>query len=271
MERANTPYTMLGAFASVSIAVLSLQGHARAADQPYERIEAGAPAPASGWTFTVSAYFWMSGIDGDVGQFGLPPVHVDMRFADIVETLDFGAMTVGEARYGRFGLFSDLIYVKTSDSSGTPRGVLANRVGVDQQSLVFTGAGEYRLIESPGGTLDAMAGFRVWSVDTDLAFTGGLLNGVRRSDGDTWVDPLVGVRGRVHLTDRVFLNGWAMVGGFGVASDVMWDVLAGVGYDFNDTVSAAIGYRAMGVDFQDGAFVYDIVQQGPVLGMIVRF
>ena len=60
-------------------------------------------------------------------------------------------------------------------------------------------AGEYRLLEAPAGSLDILAGARVWHVDTDLSFRGGLLDGIGDNDGDTWVDPLVGAKGRFNL------------------------------------------------------------------------
>ena len=38
-----------------------------------------------GWTFAVSPYFWAAGMSGDTGLFGLPTVHIDMDFGDILE------------------------------------------------------------------------------------------------------------------------------------------------------------------------------------------
>ena len=34
---------------------------------------------------------------------------------------------------------------------------------------------------------------------------------------------------------------------------------------------ASLGYRALGVDYENDGFVYDVVQHGPVLGMVFRF
>jgi hypothetical protein len=116
-----------------------------------------------------------------------------------------------------------------------------------------------------------MAGLRLWSVDTDLSFSGGVLDGVSRSDGDTWVDPLIGAKGRLDLTSRLYLTGWAMVGGFGVSSDLMWDALGGIGYQFSDTFSTVLGYRGAGVDYAKAGFEYDVIQHGPVLGAVIRF
>ena len=180
-------------------------------------------------------------------------------------------MMVTELRYGRWGIFSDLMYVKISGSAGTPRGILADSVSVDTQSLAITAAPEYRLVETPRGSLDVMAGARLWSVDTDISFSGGPLDGVSGSDGDTWVDPLVGVKGRFELTSGLYLSAWAMAGGFGVSSDFMWDAWGGVGYEFNDTVSAVLGYRGTGVDYENDGFVYDVIQHGPVVGAVIRF
>jgi hypothetical protein len=31
------------------------------------------------------------------------------------------------------------------------------------------------------------------------------------------------------------------------------------------------GYRALGVDYSHDGFVYDVVQKGPILGLMVQF
>jgi predicted S18 family serine protease len=47
--------------------------------------------------------------------------------------------------------------------------------------------------------------------------------------------------------------------------------MGGAGYQFNERVSAVVGYRAAGVDYKNDGFVYDVVQQGPILGVTFRF
>ena len=90
------------------------------------------------------------------------------------------------------------------------------------------------------------------------------------SQEETWADPVVGLKGRVSLTPQLYLTGWGMIGG-GASSDIVWDVLGGVGYQFNDTISAVAGYRAAGVDYENEGFVYDVIQHGPILGVVFRF
>ncbi len=85
----------------------------------------------------------------------------------------------------------------------------------------------------------------------------------------TWVDGLVGVRGRYDFNENWYLTGWGMVGAG--EADLDWDVAAGLGYRFNDTWSAVAGYRALGVDYSQDDFVFDVVQQGPILGVVINF
>ncbi|WP_223216447.1 hypothetical protein [Rhizobium mesosinicum] len=223
----------------------------------------------SGWTFTFAPYFWAAGLSGDVAQFGLPTVDVDMSFSDIFEHLDFGAMAIGEARYDRYSIFGDIIYTKISGSAGTPRGIVASEVEVSTETFAgLLGVG-YSIIDDNTSRLDVVGAARVWSVDTDISFSGGVLDGVTRSDGATWVDAMAGFRGNYSITPEIYLTGWGLIGAG--QADLDWDVAAAIGYRFNDTVSAVVGYRALGVDFSDDGFVFDVVQQGPILGLVMHF
>ena len=47
--------------------------------------------------------------------------------------------------------------------------------------------------------------------------------------------------------------------------------MGGAGYQFTDWFSAVAGYRAAGVDYENDGFVYDVVQQGPIIGLTFRF
>jgi hypothetical protein len=81
---------------------------------------------------------------------------------------------------------------------------------------------------------------------------------------------VAGPRGNYSITPQVYLTGWGLVG-TGEA-DIDWDVAGGIGYRFNNSISAVAGYRALGVDYSnDDGFVFDVVQHGPILGVVVRF
>lgn len=181
-------------------------GHAGAADL----ISASAPGEApveANWTFSVTPYFWAAGLSGETSQFGLPVVvDIDASFSDIFDNLDFAAMAIAEARNGPYSIFGDLIYTKLSARSDTPLGLFADSAEVEASTFAGLVAAGCSVLDGPSGRLD-IVGVRVWSVDTDISFSGAFLNGETRSDGATWVDGLVGLRGNFRLHAPVLRHG----------------------------------------------------------------
>jgi opacity protein-like surface antigen len=248
--------------------LMSLAGPAAAADlaPPEEPV-----APDGGWTFTFAPYLWAAGMQGDIAQFGLPEVDVDLSFSDIMQNFDIGVMGVGEARHDRFGILTDLMYVRLSAGNHVdPKGPIDADVDLTTETFTFLGAAEYRLIDNEAGTLDALAGARLWWVSTDIDFSGNEID-ASGNDSETWVDPMIGFRGRLNLSPDFFLTSWGMIGGFCVSSDFTWDVMGGLGYQVTDSISLVAGYRGLGVDYRNDGFVFDVTQDGPILGAVFRF
>ncbi|MBB4302062.1 opacity protein-like surface antigen [Rhodobium orientis] len=235
--------------------------------------EGAAPPPAEetlpGWQFTIAPYFWGAGVTGDIAQFGLPTTRIDQSFSEILDSLEFAGMIVGEARYGPYSVSTDLSYVQTSESERTPLGLLARRVRVTSKSLRWATLAGYTVYEDARIRLDAKAGVQLSQVETRIRVSGGLLGTRTRTDDATWVDGLAGLRARIALSERFYLTAWGYAGAGG--SDFAWDALAGAGYNFTPNTSAFLGYRGNGVDYRDGGFVYDVVQHGPVAGLVFRF
>ncbi|WP_443094415.1 hypothetical protein [Phyllobacterium sp. CCNWLW109] len=223
----------------------------------------------SGWTFAVSPYFWGAGMSGNVGQFNLPAVHLETDFEDILKDLDFAFMATGEARNQRVSIFGDIIYTKLSSGSGTPRGIVAGSVDLTSETFAGLFGLGYSVLQDERGNLDLVAGLRVWHASSEVSFTGGLLDGVSASDSATWVDGMAGIRSKYFVTENFYVSGWGLIGAG--QADLDWDVAATIGYQFNDRFSAVAGYRALGVDYNRDGFVFDVVQEGPILGMVMRF
>ena len=240
-----------------------------ASDAPLPPAPVPLEANDPGWTFAFSPYFWAAGLSGDISQFGLPAVHVSSDFSDILENLDFAAMAIGEARNGSYSFFGDIVYTKLSAGSATPRGILANTVDVTSETFAGLFGAGYSVLADERGYLDIVAAARVWNVSTDISFSGGILDGVDVSDSATWIDGLAGVRGRYALTDNFYLMGWGLVGAG--EDDIDWDVAGGIGYRFNDAISAIAGYRALGVNYEEDGFLSNAAPQGPVRGFVFRF
>lgn len=228
------------------------------------------PAPATGWQFELTPYLWLAGISGDVGVGGAPTVSIDASFSDIVKNLDFGAMLAFEARRGPWGLLLDGMYLKVSQGGDT-RGPVIDRVDVVGRTAIITPAVGYRVWEGSQAAMDAFAGTRIWVIDTDLKFTVGRLGGRRFEDTKAWADPIVGGRVRVGFGDQWSAVLLGDVGGFGAASDLTWQVFAGIGYQFTERWSLKVGYRALGVDYESGGFLFDVIQHGPLVGVGFRF
>ncbi len=236
-----------------------------------------APEPVNDWTFAASAYLWGAGIDGQSGVFGLPPQDVELSFGDILKDLDFAFMGLGEARNGPFMLGFDVTFSKVGSSVDNPRAevdkVLIEEIDVDTTSWMVTGYGGYSIFDTDDIRIDLIGGGRLWSVNTEFELGSDVdkIDGKTFDDGATWIDPLAGVKLRLELSDDIYVVSWGMVGGFGVGSDLMWDVMAGAGYAFTEHFDVFAGYRAVSVDYSDDGFVYDMVQQGPVMAGVFRF
>jgi hypothetical protein len=254
---------------------LTILGPAGAADiSPYETSPpitdpAGFEAR---WQVGGAAYLWAPSLKGTVGIGELPPVDVDASFLDLLENLDIAFMAVGEVRYDRFGIFTDIMYTKLTVDGTGPLGLLS--ASVTNQLIVGTLMAEYRVIEQGKSSVDLMAGARLWGVTGDFevnANVGAPPAGTTGSDEKFWVDPMIGVKSRLQGASPWYLTGWAMIGGFGVSSEIDWDLFGGVGYEVNDRFSVFAGYRGAGVDYEDGDFKFDIIQYGPVMGGVFRF
>ncbi|MEL4073409.1 hypothetical protein WKW50_25175 [Ochrobactrum sp. GPK 3] len=257
----------------MSLAALSgSQYKAVAADIPAAPVYSASSeqeTTANSWHFSASPYFWAAGISGTAGQFGLPPVKMKSDFGDLFKELDFSFMGAIEGHYDRYSLFSDIIYSKISTGGQTPYGVLSNSVEI--QSETFSGffGGGYSLLEEGRSRLDVVTGARVWYASTEISFDGGLLDGHSGHDSSAWVDAVAGIRGKYFLTNALYFSGWGVVGAGQAKID--WDIAGMLGYQFKDNLSAVAGYRTLGVDYSHNGFVYDVVQKGPILGLVVQF
>lgn len=220
-------------------------------------------------TISISPYLWIAGITGDTAVLGLPEVHSSQSFGDILKEVDFGFMGAGEARYGHFSVLTDISYARVTSDSATPRGIFADSVDLKQETFTAMLGVGYTILENRQGRLDVVGGAKLWWTETTISFSGGPLDGVSGRDEATWVDGLAGFRGVYSVTPEIYLTGWGLAGAGG--ADLDWDVMAGVGYKRKESVSAVVGYRALGVDYSKGSVTNDIVEHGPILGLVFHF
>lgn len=273
------------------VLALSLYGAqtAYAADDAAGRPEASA-AGSPEWAVQITPYLWAAGLKGDISPFKrAPTLGVEKSFSDVLSDLNLGGFAHIWGRRDRFVVSGDVMYVDTTDGHASgplpafqipglgvpiPPGATVD-AKVDTKQFIATLQGGYRVFTTPQFTLDALAGARVWRISNDVSVTAShpAIGTRSASHGEkfSWIDPVVGARGFLSLTDNLSLQAQADIGGFGAGADFTWSALATANYTFTDSLSASLGYKALDVDYDQGGHVYDTRLAGPVLGVTYRF
>jgi hypothetical protein len=288
-----------------AIAAMILLSAAAHADG-YQTKSTLAPGP-TGWQFQFTPYGWLPWVNGDAVINGRE-FAVSEDPVQVLESLDFAWMSYMQARRGAITLFSDVIYADVSNSGSFARsktfsphvsGTLGAALSADYRYWIVEAGGMYETNRwnfgnNYGGETDTwlemLAGGRYWhqELDVDVALAGtvnldGLVvSGTRataRSGVVEWIDPFLGLRMHYKptLSDEFTVRG--DIGGFGIGSQFTWHVLAtynsylgthaGIAYD------GYLGYKALSVDYDEGTgtgrYEFDVIQQGPVVGITGRF
>ena len=235
-----------------------------------------APAPAQEpWQFRLSPYAWLAGLKGNIGTIpGQPAVPVDVSASDALKDLEGGAMIMLDARKGRHGFLADFVYTNVeSDTALVPAPINLNLTSTSKTTIA-TLAYQYELFRQEDTVVDVLAGLRYWRIDSELRFGGGLgiLAGRGIRNKESWVDPGIGIKGRVPFgQSRFYFEGGAGVGGFGIGSDRFYEFNANVGYQWSKSIGTTLGYRMFDVDYENDGYVYDVRQQGWQLGLTWSF
>ena len=109
------------------------------------------------------------------------------------------------------------------------------------------------------------AGFRYTYMRTELE----VRRGPTVDSSESWVDPLIGSRISLELTDRWAIVGEGDFGGFGVGSDFTGTSrpFSAIGTTlFGRPTTFLFGYRALHQDYDHGDFAWDVTMHGPMLG-----
>src|SRR4029077_10252021 len=125
---------------------------------------AAAQSLSDEWRFRAFVYLWGSQINGQAKFPGGNTASCDMSFGTILDHLKMAGMGTLEAQKGRWGAFTDVIYMNVGGTStktrdGTidgvplPVGVTVN-TGMAVKSWVWTLAGSYRVQAGPDLEMD---------------------------------------------------------------------------------------------------------------------
>jgi opacity protein-like surface antigen len=238
------------------------------------------PSNADVWQFELTPYILGAGLNGTTGV-GSVTADVNKSFGDILKNLDAGFMAMFQASKGLWMFGVDGVYFRIKNQAADSwQGPLGNtstgslEATVTEQLYQLTAG--YRVLDEPT-KVDVLGAARYTQLDTDLnlaATTGSPLlpDGSRSISGTkNWWDPVIGARVLVPLADAWALVGYADIGGFGAGSDLTYQLLAGVNWQFSKSVAAKAGYRYLYQDYKDGSFIWDMKASGFYLGAGFKF
>jgi hypothetical protein len=227
------------------------------------------------WQHLVQPYLMFPVMDGTVGLGQLPDADIHANASDIFSNLKFGAMLYFEAYNDHWAITSDIIYMNLSeDIQGGKRGIVRGEAGAKQ--FVWELAGLRRI--KPW--LDVGIGLRVINLKSSLDMTvdSTVVTGARQRSSsitETWVDPIIIGRVKFPAGKNWLFQLRADIGGFGIGSDFAWQAQADVGYRLSKLFQLGLGYRYIGIDYENGSgndrFLYNVDTYGPAIKLGFNF
>ena len=256
------------------------------------------PRAEPGWQFSVTPYAWVPSIDGTLryqlpGQPGPDSADVSKDGASILEALNFAAMIAAEARYQRYSVLTDFIYLDLGATGSKLRsvnfggggggtGVGASLDRGTESSLsgsLWTLMGGYTVTQGDWGHADIVGGFRLFALnsETNIRLAGdvtapvgsaSLDRNARLSESATLFDGIIGMRGRFVIGNG-FYAPYAFDIGTG-SSTLTWQASAALGYQFS-WGGVALGYRYLSYEQGSSKLVQDLSFGGPFLALNFTF
>ncbi len=244
---------------------------------------------AEKWQFAVTVYGWLPTINGKVNfpdDRGSTSIHASM--SDVLSYLKMTFQGSLDAHNGLWGIYSDLVYVDLAGAKSETRDFSIGAIGIpasatadlslDIKALIWTAAGEYRVMSDPAWTVDLLGGARMLRIKPTLGYsiTGELgsnvipgRDGSKQVDASVW-DGLIGVKGRYTFREdpRWYAPFYLDVGTG--QSQMTWQIAGGIGHSHNWGSVFAM-WRCLDYNFQSGKRLDNINMNGPMVGVAFRW
>lgn len=259
-------------------------------DAPETPVPAPAAKPQDPWSFAVTPFLWLAGVEVSTGSSGRKEV-ADSDAGHLLFELKGALLLHAETRHGRFFAFGEVVWFDLAADVSEVRPAMAGQVGVDgevtvEQTLAML-AGGWRLVEAPLDCddpsklfiLEPFVGARYTTgrigVDVDVQGPGGTTRTIDNDVTPGWWDPVIGFRASAAVMNGVTLTGRLDLGGFGVGAEQA--VLAKLGADcrLSDSMSLEVGWLLYDSHYKQGGDVDPIVLNeklsGPYFALTIRF
>jgi hypothetical protein len=237
---------------------------------------AALPQPAraqqsEAWHVTVAPlYLWATKLDGELTARSTT-VPVFMSFADAVDDLSGAFSFHVEAHKRRWGVFTDLNFVRlSSDTQFTIAGPMSARTidgSFELDNIMFEAGASYRLHETV--PFAVIGGLRTFSLSPKLEFRTPLVELTPIDASRTVASGFAGFTYRPPLADKWTLLSRADIG---AGSALSWSATIGLEFRPRPWGGLVLGYRALGIDAgeeQDDHTVreFDVTYYGPIVGL----
>ncbi|MGO3919931.1 hypothetical protein [Acinetobacter venetianus] len=211
----------------------------------------------------VNIYGFAADIDGKIGYQGMN-YHLDQPFKDTLDSLDKALMGHFEVAKGKWGIYSDIQYVKTEEEKQvyTYPIALSTKVNLSNLGIYYRAYEQYP--QGKGLVIEPTLGFNY----TDLEGNLGALGKVVAVEKD-WFEYFGGARFRYN-TD----SPWNIAAQYTYGTEQTQIAQAYVGYRqkiFLAPINFRVGYRYVSQDYKSGSFKWDTEQKGPVVGIGFAF
>jgi hypothetical protein len=259
---------------------------------------AGGSPLVPGWSFTLTPYGWLSNVSTKINiptrGGGVATTDVYVPFDDLLRDLRFAALLSGEARYDRFSVVTDIMYINLgmnlsaahlssvnpgSGSINIPKSTQVN-VSTGMGTTIWTLAGGYTLAMGGWGNIDAIAGARLLAIDVttrydlnvDLFTNNGTLalskSGSLSASGADW-DAIIGARGRIDIPNSSFYVPFYFDIGTGELP-LTWQAYSGLGYH-TSWADYSLGYRYLAYENNGNAHVKSLAMGGVMMAASFHF
>jgi opacity protein-like surface antigen len=214
---------------------------------------------------------WMSSISGDVGVRGQVATMNTIEFGQILERLDYVIPGSVGVEYKKWTFLTEGQFVKLSDTV-SPEGPVFTSGNLEmEQAFIDVNVG-YKVVETEDFTLAPFIGTRIEYVSLDLQFNTPLPGlSLNRSGDNAWADPILGLGFSYRPIKPLALMAKADVGGFGAASHLTYQALAGVEVQITRNFHGSLAYRYLSTDYSSDGFTYDVNYGGPQISFGFHF
>jgi len=227
------------------------------------------------FSFSIMPYAYFASIGGTVGEFDGERYGFNKGFT--FSNLHMYAAFIGKIKYERVSFVFDIFYVNyksfgaTSTNPNLPQEIAANTTA---KQAVFDLFLAY-LFPSKGKTMvDIYGGGRLWNLDLEATVI--KPDGTQNTEpgySNSWLDPVIGVNAEFVLSKDRKWAAWTKgdIGGFGVNSQMTWQMNAGFVYMLSPNWPLALGFKWLGVNYYKNNLNWTVNEYGPTLGIGFRY